>query len=74
MITHPHLCTLLQILLAVAPTTGPLERLYSQLAKLCYKDCNQLKPENTASQYILSALNEPVKMGFEGACSFLEKK
>ena len=74
MITHPNLCTLLQILLAVAPTTEPLEISHSQLAKLCYKYRNRLKAENIESLYILSALKEPVKMYFEGTCSFLEKK
>ena len=74
MITHPNLCILLQILVAVKPVTGPLERSYSQLVKLCYKDCNRLNAENVESLYILSALKEPVKMDFEGGCSFSEKK
>ena len=74
MITHPNLCTLLQIFLVVAPITGLLERSYTQLAKLCNKDRNQLKVENIESLCILSALKEPVKMDFEDACSFLEKK
>ena len=74
LITHPNLCTLLHILLAVAPTTGPLGRSYSQLPKLCYIDCNHLKDENIESLHILSALKEPFKIDFEGVCSFLEKK
>ena len=74
MIIHPDLCTLLEILQAVAPITRPVEKLYSQLAKLCYTNCNQLKAENIESLHILGVLKEPVKMNFEGACSFLKKK
>ena len=73
MTNHPNLLTLLQILLAVA-SKRPLEKSYSQLEKLCYKDRNWLKSENMESLYILSALKEPVKIHLKGACSFLEKK
>ena len=52
----------------------PLEKSYSQLEKLCYKDRNWLKSENMESLYILSTLKEPVKIHLKGACSFLEKK
>ena len=39
MTNHPNLLTLLQILLAVASKRS-LEKSYSQLEKLCYKDRN----------------------------------
>ena len=58
-ITHPHLCDLVRILLAVAPSTRPLERSYSKLAKLCLKDQNQLSSKNIKVLYILAALTNP---------------
>ena len=73
-ITHPNLRVLFQILLVKAPATGLFQRSYSQLEKLCYKDCHWLKTEDTESLYIPSPFKEPLKMNFEGACSFLERK
>ena len=58
-IAHPNICDLVRILLAVAPSTGPLERSYSKLAKICYKDRNQLLSANMEILYLLSTLKEP---------------
>ena len=56
-VTHPNLCTLVEIMFSVAMSTGPLERSYSKLAKICYKDRNRLLPEHLESLYLLSLLN-----------------
>ena len=55
-ITHPNLFQLLDIVFSMAVTTGPLERSYSKLAKICYKDRNKLSPENIEVQYLVSLL------------------
>ena len=41
-INFPFVTELILILMAVACNTGPLERSYSKLAKLCYKDRNRM--------------------------------
>ena len=46
MISHPNLYELLQSLLSVSPSTGLLERFFSKLTKICFKDRNQLKSEH----------------------------
>lgn len=71
-ITHPDVTELLRILIAVAPSTGPLERSYSKLAKICYKDRNQILSENLEVLYLLSALNNP-KIDISRAIAILEK-
>ena len=71
-ITHPDLCEMVKILLAVAPSTGPLERSYSKLAKICYKDRNKILSKNLEILYLLSALNFP-KIDYDKAISILEK-
>lgn len=57
-ISHPSLCKLVRIIFSIASNTGPLERSYSRLAKLCYKDRNKLTTEHMETQYILSSLKE----------------
>ena len=57
-ISHPNLCKLAQIVVSVAGNTGPLERSYSRLAKLWYKDCNKLSTSHISTQYILSVLKD----------------
>ena len=39
------------------PGTGPLERSFSKLAKICYKDRNRLLLKNLELAYLLSCLN-----------------
>ena len=36
-ITHPNLCVLIKILLAVSQFTGPLGKSFSKLAKICFR-------------------------------------
>ena len=55
-ISHPFLCEMIKILLASASTTGPLERSYSKLAKICYKDRNKVLVKNLETLYLLSSL------------------
>ena len=57
-VSHPNVCSLLNIILTISPNTGPLERSYSKLAKLCYKDRNKLTTEHMEVQYLLSQLND----------------
>ena len=64
LISHPNLCELLQLILSVSSPTGPLERSFSKLAKICYKDRNQLKSENIKTLYLLSALKEPMQTDY----------
>ena len=44
-------------MLAITPGTGPLERSFSKLAKICYKDRNRLLSKNLELAYLLSCLN-----------------
>ena len=55
-ISHPYLCEMIKILLASASTTGPLERLCSELGKICYKDRNKVLVKNLETLYLLSSL------------------
>ena len=55
-ISPPYLCEMMKILLASAFTTGPLERSYSKLAKICYKDRNKVLVKNLETLYLLSSL------------------
>ena len=59
-------------LFAVSPSTGPLERSFSGLAKICYKDRNTLKSSNLETLYILAALKSP-EIDFKGARELLKK-
>ena len=49
----------MKILLAVLPFTGPLERSFSELAKVYYKDRNSISSQNLQNLYILAVLKEP---------------
>ena len=57
-ISHPDLCKLVQIVFSVSGNAGPLERSYSRLAKLCYKDRNKLSTSHMSTQYIHSVLKD----------------
>ena len=43
-------------MLSVSPATGPLERSYAKLAKICYKDRNALHSKNVGILYLLAVL------------------
>lgn len=55
-----NVCDLVLLLLSISPGTGPIERSFSKLAKICYKDRNSLTPSNLESVYMLAtmAINE----------------
>ena len=55
-VDYPNICDLVLLLLSISPGTGPVERSFSQLAKICYKDRNLLSPETLESLYLLSAM------------------
>ena len=71
-VTHPNICNLVKILKSISPGTGPLERSYSKLAKLCYKDRNKLLSENIEVQYLISQLNN-FSFDYEAARLLMEK-
>ena len=53
-INFPNVCELLLILMSFSPNTSPLERSYSKLAKICYKDRNRLGQSNLETLYLLA--------------------
>ena len=58
-ITHPDVCDLLRILLAIAPSTSPLEQSFSKLSKICFKYRNNLLTKNLKTLHPLAANNYP---------------
>lgn len=73
-ITDPNLCGLMLNLLPVSLSTEPLERPYSKLSKLFYKDRNKLKSNNLEIFYLLGTLREPVSINYEKAYKLLQKQ
>ena len=57
-ISHPNICKLVKIIFSIAGNTGPLERSYSRLAKLCPKDRNKLSTSPMETQYIIGILKD----------------
>ena len=57
-ISNPNLCKLVEIVLGIAANTGPLERSYSKLAKICYKDRNKLSSPHMETQYKIAILKD----------------
>ena len=55
-IDYPNMSDLLLILLSVSPGTGPLERSFSKLSKICYKDRGCISAECLETLYLLSTL------------------
>ena len=68
-ITHPNLCVLI-ILIAFSLFTGSLEKSFSKLAKICYKDRNSVSLQNLEN--LLAVLKEPA-INFTRATEILEK-
>ena len=56
-IEYPNLADLVLILLSISPGTGPLERSFSTLAKICFKDRSSISVEVLEVLYLLSILN-----------------
>ena len=72
-IQYPNLCELIVILLAISPSTGPLERSYSKLAKICYKDRNRISDVNLETLYLLAVLQIDKEDFFPQVRKLLEK-
>ena len=70
-VTHPKLCV--KTVLADSLSTGPFERYFGKLAKICCKDRNSISSKNLESLYILAVLKETV-MNITRAREILEKK
>ena len=71
----PNLTDLLIILLSISPTTAALERSYSKLAKICYKDRNSILTKNLETDYLLAVLGiQGESILYETARSILQKK
>ena len=71
-VTHPNIFELIKLIIAIAGTTGPLERSYSKLAKICYKDRNQLTSPHFETLYLLSLLKD-YQFDYNDAINELEK-
>ena len=56
-IDYPNLCDMVMLLLAISPGTGPVERSFSKLAKICYKDRGNMNPSTMENLYLLSSMN-----------------
>ena len=56
-IDYPNVCNLLLVLFSISPGTGPIERSFSKLAKICYKDRSNMKSSTLENLYLLSAMN-----------------
>ena len=75
-IEYSNLSDLILILFAISPGTGPLERSFSKLTKICYKDRSNITSQHLEVLYLLSALsidekdNEILKV----ARDYLQKK
>ena len=52
-ITHLGISKLLHILISVAPSTGSLERSFSKLSNICYKERIQLTTKHLNKLYLL---------------------
>ena len=74
-IEYPNLCDLVLLLLAVSPGTGPVERSFSKLAKICYKDRGSMKAGTLENLYLLSTfgIKENDEDLFEKIKHFLQK-
>ena len=75
-ISYPNLADLILIILAISSGTGPLERSFSKLAKICYKDRGCISSTVLETLYLLSTLsiNEKDDAIFQKAREFLQKK
>lgn len=53
-VVYPNLCELIALILAISPGTGPVERSFSRLAKICYKDRGNIGSETLEVLYLLA--------------------
>ena len=74
-IEYPNLSDLVLILFSISPGTGPLERSFSPLAKICYKDRGNTAAENLETLYLLKTLKiEHNNQWFSETRELLQKK
>ena len=55
------MCRLIQIMIATAANTSPLERWYTKLQMVATKQRNHFKSKNLETLYLLAALNKELK-------------
>ena len=75
-IEYPNISDLIIILLCISPGTGPLERSFNTLAKICYKDRSNTNAEYLEVLYLLSTLaitDTSDNQLFEKAREYLQK-
>ena len=70
-IEYPNFCDLIILLLAISPGTGPVERSFSKLAKICYKDRGNSKGSTLEILYLLSCLE--IKEDDDEFCNEVKK-
>ena len=69
----PNLADLILLLMSISPGTGPLERSFSKLGKLCFKDRSRLFVENIETEWLLSVLDiKPEKNLLVEACKVIQ--
>ena len=75
-ISYPNLTDLILIILTISPGTGPLERNFCKLAKICYNDRGCISSTVLETLYLLSTLsiNEKDDAIFQKTREFLQKK
>ena len=56
-IQHPNFCSLIFSLFSIAPSVGSLKRVFSKLAKICYKDHKAMFSGTTETLLFLSVIN-----------------
>ena len=76
---HGYLCTepfqLVVILFSISPGTGPLERSYSKLERICKKNRNHLEAKAIESLWLLAIYQlKDYDNLFDGARNVLTKK
>ena len=52
-VSHLHICKLVEIIFSIAGNTSLLEKSYSRLAKMCPKDGNKLSTPPMETRYII---------------------
>ena len=58
----PNMCQLIQIMVATAANTSPLERSYTKLQMVPAKRRNHFESKNLGTLYLLAALNKELKL------------
>ena len=74
-IEYSNLTDLVLILLSISSGTGPLERSYTKLTKICYKDRCTISTEVLEVLYLLATLDvKNDEYLFKTACKILQKE